>query len=283
MTETFFMPDCMASLHQALSEMTEKSKVISGGTDLILELNTGKIKPDCLLHLGKLQEAHGIWEAEDYIWIGAMTDMTTIASSAIIRRSCAALCDAAAHVGSVQIRNKATIGGNVANASPAGDLIVPLWLMHAQALIAGPQGTRVLDIQEVVTGINQISLAHNEVILSFRYRTLEGNHYTAYQKLGSRSEVTISRVGLAVGITFQEDIVQRASVMLGAVSPTPVHVPVVQDILIGTQLDEQSITAAGAALSAYILEINHRPNRFYKSHAAKGVLCDVLDAIKTAI
>lgn len=280
MIEGYFSPKTREELFECLGKMTPNSRFISGGTDLILKLNAGKIHPDTLLYLGALPEGREISEQSGEIHIDAMADMTTIATSPLVRRTCMALADAAGHVGSVQIRNKATVGGNVANASPAGDLTVPLWLMGAKVHIAGPQGIRTATMDEAVIGIEKTSLCHNEAILSFSYPVPPASTYTAYRKLGSRSEVTISRVGLAVLVQMQEEVVSTARIVLGAVATTPVRALSAERCLEGSRLEPEAVENAASALSEYILEINKRPNRFYKAHASKGVLQDVLDTIR---
>ncbi|MEA4942155.1 MAG: FAD binding domain-containing protein [Oscillibacter sp.] len=280
MIEQYFAPKTREELIEYLGKMTPNSRFISGGTDLILKLNAGKTRPDTLLYLGALPEGGEISEQNGEIHIGAMADMTTIAKNPLVTRTCMALADAAGHVGSVQIRNKATVGGNVANASPAGDLTVPLWLMDAKVHIAGPQGIRTATMDETVVGIEKTSLNYDEAILSFSYPVPPASTYTAYRKLGSRSEVTISRVGLAVLIQIQEGAVQTAKIVLGAVAATPVRALSAERCLEGSRLEPETVEKAASALSEYILEINKRPNRFYKAHASKGVLLDVLDTIR---
>lgn len=280
MIEQYFAPKTREELFEHLGKMTPNSRFISGGTDLILKLNAGKIRPDTMLYLGALPEGREISEQNGEIHIGGMADMTTIAKNPLVTRSCMALADAAGHVGSVQIRNKATVGGNVANASPAGDLTVPLWLMDAKVHIAGPQGIRTATMDETVVGIEKTSLYQNEAILSFSYPVPPASTYTAYRKLGSRSEVTISRVGLAVLVRMQEGVVSTTRIVLGAVAATPVRALSAERCLEGSRLEPETVEKAASALSEYILEINKRPNRFYKAHASKGVLLDVLDTIR---
>lgn len=280
MIEQYFAPETREELFEYLGRMTPNSRFISGGTDLILKLNAGKIRPDTLLYLGALPEGREISEQSGEIHIGAMADMTAIAKDPLVTRTCMALADAAGHVGSAQIRNKATVGGNVANASPAGDLTVPLWLMDAKVHIAGPHGTRIAAMEETVVGIEKTSLSYDEAILSFSYPVPKAHTYTAYRKLGSRSEVTISRVGLAVLVQIQQGVVLTARIVLGAVATTPVRALSAERCLEGSRLEPEAVENAASALSEYILEINKRPNRFYKAHASKGVLLDVLDTIR---
>lgn len=269
-------PQSRQTLFECLAQMTPHGKIIGGGTDLILQLNQKTIKPDALLYPGFVPGISGVSQSGNVITVGAMTNMTDLARHPLILQSNRALADAAAHVGSVQIRNKATIGGNVGNASPAGDLLVPLWLLDAMAEIAGPDGTRTVPINEVLAGIGKTTLKYNEILTAFSWKLPLDGTATAYKKLGSRGEVTISRVGLAVMATMHGGVVSSIKMMLGAVAPTPVRATVAEGCLLGTALDEASLNRAAQALSDYILQINDRPNRFYKAHASMGVLLDVM-------
>ena len=280
MNEQYMAPQSRQELFDCLAHMTPGSKIIGGGTDLILHLNQTAAKPDALLYPGFVPGISGVMLSGNVLTVGAMTTMTDLARHPLILQSSAALSDAAAHVGSVQIRNKATIGGNVGNASPAGDLLVPLWLLGATAEIAGPCQTRTVPIGEVLAGIGKTTLAHNEILTAFNWALPPRGTVTAYKKLGSRSEVTISRVGLAVMAAMHNGAVSSINIMLGAVAPTPVRAKTAEHCLLGTSLDEISLTRATQALSDYILQINDRPNRFYKAHASQGVLLDVMAQIK---
>lgn len=274
------VPQSKQALLECLAQMTPGGKIIGGGTDLILQLNQRTIKPDALLYPGFVPGISGVSRSGNIITVGAMTNMTDLARHPLILQSNRALADAAGHVGSVQIRNKATIGGNVGNASPAGDLLVPLWLLDATAEIAGSHGTRVAPISEVLTGIGKTTLNYNEMLTAFSWTQPPEGTATAYKKLGSRGEVTISRVGLAVMATMYDGAVSSIKMMLGAVAPTPVRATAAEDCLLGTALDEASLRRAAQALSDYILQINDRPNRFYKAHASMGVLLDVVAQLK---
>ena len=273
-------PQSKQELFDCLSRMTPDSKIIGGGTDLILHLNQAATKPDALLYPGFVPGISGVTQSGNVLTVGAMTNMTDLSQHPLILQSSAALSDAAAHVGSVQIRNKATIGGNVGNASPAGDLLVPLWLLDATAEITGPCQTRTVPIGEVLAGIGKTTLAYNEILTAFSWKLPPKGAVTAYKKLGSRSEVTISRVGLAVMAALHDGAVSSIKIMLGAVAPTPVRAKAAEYCLLGTTLDQASLNSAAQALSDYILQINDRPNRFYKAHASKGVLLDVMAQIK---
>lgn len=276
MTDQCYMPKTMQQLHEALSNLTPESAIIAGGTDLVIALNSGKKQPDCFLYPGFLPGICEIKKVDGEIVIGAMVTMTDLEKSELISREMTAVSQSAAHVGSKQIRNRATLGGNIANASPACDLLPALWLFETTVTIAGPDGVRTVPLNEIVLGPGRHSLAFNEIIIEFRSKPVGKTEQTAYKKLGSRKEVTISRVGVGVRLNFDGNCVSACSVVAGAVSTKPVRVTAVEEILCGSKLEPERLTAAGEAMSDFILDINQRPNRIYKAWASKGVLRDAL-------
>lgn len=158
MNTKYLSPASMEELFACLGRMTPQSKIIGGGTDLIIKINSGRITPDALLYMGNIPGLREIMKVDDCVEIGAMADMTTVAESGLIPPSLAAIAQAAGTVGSVQIRNNGTVAGNVATASPAGDMAPPLFLHNAQVLIASPGGIRREPISGVITGSEKTSL-----------------------------------------------------------------------------------------------------------------------------
>ena len=176
-------------------------------------------------------------------------------------------------MGSPQIRNKGTIGGNVANASPAADLPPVLWLLNAQVEIMGPGGaTRVIPIQELPTGAKPATiLARNEVLVRFLIdRTALKGWRTVFYKLGHRSQVTISRIGMSIAILQDEcGIIQDARVIAGAIKPVPYRLPTAENILRGNRPDPELGPRLGATFKG-------NTRRVYKEEAAKGAFANAL-------
>lgn len=274
-----FAPATMSELYGALAEMTPQSKIISGGSDLILRLRMG-LAPDALLYMGGVAELSAVERRGDQMVIGAMATMTQIAGYPHFPRALMALPDAAADVGSKQIRNSGTIGGNVGNASAAGDLIPVLFLLHARVEIACPDGSlRTVPIEELVVGPMKTTLATGEAIVRFLLPIPQSpTQSSAFLKLGSRKSLTISRIGLGISADRGADgSVSQVEVVAGAVSLTPVHVKEAEAWLPGRQLDATAAREVGRALSDLILAITpEKFDRDYKVGAAWGVAEDVL-------
>ena len=259
------IPRSLAELQQMLACLPEGCKVLAGGTDLIIAMRHNKVAPSALLYVGDVPEMIGISCGDDCVRIGASTTMHGIANHSVLREEFTALCDAAADIGSAQIRNNATIGGNLGNASPAADLTPCLWLFDTQVEILSPQGIRSMAISELIVGAEQLSLRPDEVIIALLLPRNATPGVSAYAKVGSRAKVTISRVGVA--FAYAPDT-EKSAIVLGAITPTPVFVPQISNP--AGRLNEADMVRLGEALSGFVLEVNNRPNRIYKSWAVKG-------------
>lgn len=268
-------PDSLTELQQMLGHLPDDAKILAGGTDLIIAMRHERVTPSALLYVGNVPEMVGITCSDDCVRIGASTSMQAISDDPVLRKEFTALCDAASDIGSAQIRHNATIGGNIGNASPAADLTPSLWLFDASAEILSPQGIRTLPISELVLGAEQLGLKKDEAIISLILPRKRQYAASAYTKVGSRTKVTISRVGVA--FAYAPDT-HQGSIVLGAVTPTPVLVP--QLTHLAEQMDEERMESIGEALSSFVLEVNQRPNRFYKSWAVKGAWEDACMLVK---
>jgi CO/xanthine dehydrogenase FAD-binding subunit len=274
-----YAPKTLGELRRALARMTPDSRILGGGSDLIIRLRNGACAPDALLYTGDARELHAILKDDDAVTIGAAATMDEIVA-AKLGENLGAIADAAVDMGSVQIRNSATIGGNIASASPAGDLIPVLFLLDADIEVASPDGLFRKPIDQVVVGPGKTSLAHNECItrIIVPVPRLKGFR-SAFVKLGFRKAVTISRIGLAVGLVLDDHgAATFAKVVAGAISPRPVRVPKAEEALLGNRLTADVKVRVGAALSELIQEITPKEfDRDYKVGAARGVAEDVLD------
>ena len=275
-----FMPDSLPELAEALGNLTSRGKIIAGGTDLVIALNRGLSAPDALLYLGKVESIQGITETPDGLEIGAMATMAALAGSDLLAGPYAALRHAAAEVGSPQIRSAATIGGNIANASPGSDLAPVLVLLDAEAVIAGASGIRRAPVAKILTGPGTTSLAYHEAILCFVLPKPKATQ-SAFVKLGYRKALAIARIGLAMLLDFSPDgAIAFVKIVAGAIAPVPVRVQTAEQHLMGKKPDEGSVREVGKLLSALILETcSEAFDRDYKARAAMGITEDLFKKI----
>ncbi|HYO44857.1 MAG TPA: xanthine dehydrogenase family protein subunit M [Candidatus Limnocylindrales bacterium] len=210
-----------ASLAEAVALLAERgpdARVLAGGTDLIIRLRDGSMAPGLVIDVKRIPElAPGIRVAGDSLVIGATTVMTDIAAHPVIRRDLAALAEAAAVVGSVQIRNRATIGGNLCNASPAADTAPALLVHGAIAIAAGPDGVRRIPVDELFVRSGVTTLARGELVAAVEIPLPVDRIASAHQRRTRRRGHDLASVTLACGV----DRAGVARIAYGSVGPRP--------------------------------------------------------------
>lgn len=274
-----FTPSTMEELPAVLGSLPANSKILGGGTDLIIKMNMGMSKPEALCYLGHIKELKEIAMEGDRLSIGAYATMTQIEKNPVVRELYPALMDAASDVGSLQIRNNGTIGGNIGNASPAGDLIPVMYLYNAVIEVTGPEGKQEMPIDEVIAGPGRTTLAGNEAIT--RIFLPKPSFISSFVKLGFRKKVTIARIGVGLGIEMEGDYVKNAVFIVGAISLKPVHVVKAEEYLKGKTLNEAVVMDAAQCLSDLIMEITPKEfDRDYKVFASRGVVMDAFRRLR---
>jgi len=272
MSTVSYIPKTLEELGEALGRLTPDSLILAGGTDLTLRLHGKQLQPDVLLCLTDVPELGEIKVCDHLVFIGAMATMTRIHEMLDGRPDLQVLADAAGGVGSPQIRNKGTIGGNVANASPAADTPAALWVLDAQVVIMGPGGVRrEMPIRDFNVDSGKTALQPGEVVMGFVIdRAPLTGWRTAFVKLGHRAQGTISRIGLAGAIKENADgIVEDVRLVAGAIKPIPRQMVEAEEILRGGKVDLSLAPAMGETFRPHT-------RRAYKAAAAKGVVEDLL-------
>lgn len=275
-------PDTMEGLALALAQCTEKSRVIAGGTDYIIKLRQGKDDPDLLIYPGQLPELWDIALSEDKLRIGAMVTMAKLAEALGSVLEFRAITDAAANVGSPQIRNKATMAGNLCNASPAGDMLPVSWLYDAKVeILSGDGSTRRIPVRQFILGPNKTTLKSGQAVIAVEFPRERGKHVvSAFHKIGSREHVSISRESMAAFLAFAPDgTVAETRLTLGAVANTPIRIPKAEALLCGKALTAELLDSV-TPIVAQAIHDNCRPtNRLYKTEAARGLFADLFAKI----
>jgi CO/xanthine dehydrogenase FAD-binding subunit len=272
-----YSPEKKIDLLEYLKKAPQNFRFLAGGTDLIIKIREKKITPDIVIDLSRIKELKYIKETKDEIKIGAITNFTQIAESQIIQKYALCLAQAAASVGSVQIRNGGTIGGNIANASPAADSLPALVALGAKVKIENANGERIEDIVDILVGVEKTSLQPGDVITEIVIPKLDSSYKSAFAKLGRRKALAIARINLAVIFKLDgNDIIQEAIIGLGAVGPTAYRPYDVEKTLIGRKLDSILIEEMGELLSAVVeKKIGNRASMPYKKEAIKGLALEV--------
>ncbi len=215
---SYSRPSSLAEAVALLAERGPGARVLAGGTDLIIRLRDGSMAPGLVIDVKRIPElAPGIRVDGDCLVIGATTVMTDIAAHPVVRRDLAALAEAAAVVGSVQIRNRATIGGNLCNASPAADTAPALLVHGAIAVAAGPDGVRRIPVDELFVRSGVTTLARGELVTAVELPLPAERIASAHQRRTRRRGHDLASVTLACGV----DRAGVARIAYGSVGPRP--------------------------------------------------------------
>ncbi len=243
----FFEPTTLAEASQLFAQ--EHAQLLAGGTDLVIGMKALTETPQAVISLQKIPGLDGITVgADNSVSIGALTKIRTVERSADVLKHHTALAEGAAEIGSVQIRNLATISGNIAHASPAADTVAGLLVADAQVDIAGADGERTLPINELFTGPGQTVLTPGEIITRFRLPTpASGSHYIKHK---IREVMDLAFIGVASAVNIEDGTITAARIGLAAVAPTPIRATEAEALLIGNAPTAELIAEAGAAAAA---------------------------------
>jgi carbon-monoxide dehydrogenase medium subunit len=231
-----------------LANASGAAKVLSGGTDLLVQLRSGRAKPALIVDIKKIPGISGIREEDDVFVIGAATPGAVIGESEALRQAWPGVVEATNLIGSTQVQGRASLAGNLCNASPAADSVPALIAARATCVIAGANGRREVAVELIATGPGRTSLKAGEFIIEFHLPKRPPRSADAYLRFIPRTEMDIAVVGAGVSVTLDSGgACTDARVVLGAVAPTAVLVLEAAAALIGRTLDETALSALDQA------------------------------------
>lgn len=258
---------------QALLAGDDEARVFAGATDLIPQIRAGRKEPSLMIDLKKIDRLCGIHRVNGTWVIGAATPSADLTGHAELSAAFPGLVEASGLIGSDQIQNRSTLGGNLCNASPAADTPPSLIVNEAEAVIATGSGTRSAAVAEVVTGPGTTSLQPGEFIVELRLETPPPGTADAYLRLIPRTEMDIAVVGAAARVSLDEaSNVTAVALALGAVAPTVVTLPDAASILVGGTLDPEALAEVASAASAACDPINDKRGTIEYRRKVAGVL-----------
>lgn len=244
-------PDSVDAAVKLLAGANGGAKVFAGGTDVLVQLHSDLIEPELLVDVKKIPELREITSEGGGFRIGAAVPGVEITAHPEFSAAWPGVIEGVALIGSVQIKGRATIAGNLCNASPAADSVPPVIAAGAVVSIAGPGGTREAPAEDIVTGPGQTSLKPGEFITSFLFPARPPHSGDCYLRLTPRTEMDIAVVGAAVSLTLDDSgTCTAARVALGAVAPTPLLVKDAADAIVGTKVDDAALEKLSAAACA---------------------------------
>ncbi len=274
----YFKPNTLSELLELVDELKENKRFLAGGTDLIVRLKDNLINEENLIDIKGIEELKGIYEKENEIEIGPLTTFSEIIESSILNRYSPLLVLASKKVASPQIRNKGTIGGNICNASPAGDSIPPLFCEDAKFVLKSKNKERVVDIENFFLGPGKTVIKEDEILYKIVIKKWSEDEIGFFNKLGQRNALTISIASNCVKIKKEGEKILDIKIALGSVSPTVVRAKKVEEeILNSKSLNEDIIFKISSLVSNEIDPITDvRGTREYRIEVSKYLLFESL-------
>lgn len=247
-TFDYYRARSLADVH-ALIAAHPGAKLLAGGHSLVPLLKLRLAAPSAVIDIGRVAELRGIARQGEVVRIGALTTHAELAASTELRTAAQALAEAAGWVGDPAVRNRGTIGGNVAHADPASDLPTVLVALDARMVAAGPKGERLIAAGEFFTGIMTTVLADDEILTAVQVPVPARGQASAYEKF-SHPASRYAVLGAAASMTVKDGTCSAARVAIGGLLPSARRLAAVEKALVGKALNDETIEAASAQVSA---------------------------------
>ena len=269
---SFHAPDTVEGA-VALLAADPSARPLGGGTDLIVQMRSGRFVPSAVVDLKRIAGLSGVRRQGEGFAIGAATPCTVLKNDAALSAAWPGVIEAANLIGSVQVRNRATMAGNLCNASPAADSVPALVAAGATCVVAGPSGTREVPVEAIPVSPGRTSLAPGEFVVEIRLLARGQRAGDAYLRSTPRTEMDIAVVGAAANLAFDaEGTCTSARIALGAVAPTVVVVEAAGAALVGTKLEDAALDAMAEAVKAACSPIDDKRGTISYRKAMAGVL-----------
>jgi carbon-monoxide dehydrogenase medium subunit len=265
------LPETVDECVRVLADRGPDAKVVAGGTDLLPQMKTGMLRTGCVVDLTGVSQLRQLaWANGSGLRIGAAVTARTLERDPGVNAAYPAIAESGALVGSVQVRNLATLGGNLCNAAPSADMAPPLLALDAEAVIAGPHGTRRMPFASFFLGVRRTVLAPGELLVEIAVPHPGSQSGGNYRRHTPRRELDIAVVGVASQLTLSKGVCTKARIALASVAPTPVRAAVAERMLEGQPVTPELIErAAGAAVEAARPISDQRGSADFRRHLVR--------------
>lgn len=253
---TVYSPTDLEDALRFLASAPQGTRCLAGGTDLMVVGHVGGPLPSQLVDLWRLNELRGISEEGDALWLGALTSYAQMINDARIRQHLPLLSEAARSVGAAAIQSRGTLGGNLGNASPAGDTLPVLLVHEAEIELASAEGRRRVPATAFFLGYKKLDLRPGELITRVRLPKRQQDERHAWVKVGQRRAQAISKLMLAARATLEAGAIDQARLSLGAVGPVPLRLPKTEALLQGERPSEALARRAAEEARAEVSPIS---------------------------
>jgi CO/xanthine dehydrogenase FAD-binding subunit len=273
----YFAPANVSEALSLLDRWKDEARVIAGGTDLIPLMRDKLVTPQYVIDIDRLSELEYVKETSNGIRIGALTRLRTIEMSPLIQQKIPVLAQAVAQVGSVQVRNVGTIGGNLANASPAADVAPPLLVCEAKVKAKSLNKEREIRLSEFFTGVKKTKLEYDELLTDIEVPKIPPRTGGDFLKVGKRNALIISIASAAALVSLNETGRSKVRIALGSVAPTPIRARKTESFLEERNITDQMIKEASAIVDSDISPITDiRASADYRKEVSKILVRRVL-------
>jgi len=280
--QEYFAPQKIEEALEILSRYGKEIKVIAGGTDLLVQYYDRLYEVNVWLDLRNIKEFKEIKIYENKMEIGAMVTHTQLEKSEDIKKYFPILSQAAVDIGSPQIRNRGTIGGNIVNASPAGDLLPPLIAYRAKFKLLSSKDEFIIPAEEFFIGPKETILKPEQLLAQIVLPLPNKRTYSSWIKIGKRKAVIIATITIALIVEMDEDnkIIKDVRTCLGSVAPTPIEIKEIRAKMIGKKFNQLNFNQLGQLVEDKISPIDDiRGTRKYRRDVAKEIMINALEEI----
>ena len=246
--------------------------LLAGGTDLLVKLKMGIVEPDLVVDIKRIPKISDNQSSAKGFTIGAAVSGAELGEHNGLKKAWPGVVEAANLIGSDQIQGRATLPGNLCNASPAADSVPALIAAGAKAIVVGPLKKRTVPVEKVMIGPGQTSLAKGEFIEAITLPKAEPRSGDAYLRFTPRTEMDIAVVGIAISLKLERGVIKKARVVLGAVAPTAIVVAAAARAIVGSKLDDKALDKLAAACSAACNPIDDKRGTIEYRVRVAGVL-----------
>tara|TARA_B100000745_G_C20118669_1_gene382984 strand:- start:412 stop:1293 length:882 start_codon:yes stop_codon:yes gene_type:complete len=277
-------PKTLSEAIELISKYGDDSRLIAGGTDLIVQMRIGRRTPKVVINTKAVDEMNQLTCDNSGLTIGAAVPCYKIYQNPEIISAYPGIIDSASLIGGIQIQGRATIGGNLCNAAPSADAVPVLIVNRAICNIASAKGTRSVPVEDFCTGPGQNILNPDELLVSLSFPKHDSNFGSRYIRFIPRNEMDIAVAGAGVSITLENEVIKSIHVALASVAPTPILVKKITEELTGTNLTPETLSRAGELAKEAATPITDmRGTIEYRKHLSDVLTKRALaDAIKRA-
>ncbi len=273
----YYEPKTIEEAVELLAKYKGEAKILAGGTDLLVAMKQRVVEPKVIVNIKRIKELRFIEDRGDHLAIGATTTLREIEKNPIVKEKFPALLEAVKAMAGTQIRNMATIGGNLCNASPAADTAPPLIVYEAKVKIVGPRGERIVPVEKFFKWVKQTVMEPDELLTEIMIPYHPPNTGSAFIKI-ARVAMDLAKVNVAVALRVDDNnIIEWVRVALGSVAPTPVRAPSVEKALEGKEFKLETVEEASKLVVNDISPITDiRSTAEYRREVSKVIVRDAL-------